>query len=105
MAKPNPKRSPNDVAIQSEVKQWGNSLGVRIPKEIRGNLNLFDGAKIVISLNQKSKKIIIENLSKKHSIYDLAQDLNLSVLTKKMTKKNCHKKAEIFSGIVGKEIW
>lgn len=108
MAKPSIKHissNSGNVFIQSEIKQWGNSLGVRIPKEIRSDLNLFDGSKIIISLNRKNKKIIIENSSQNLTINDLAKDFNLSDLTKKITKKNKPEKEESLFGIVGKEVW
>jgi len=101
MAKPNLK----NISLPSEIKQWGNSLGLRIPKEIRNGLDLSDGSRILISLNRKDKKIIIENMRQNKDIHALAKDINLSNLTKKISKKNKPKKTEIFSNTTGKEIW
>jgi AbrB family looped-hinge helix DNA binding protein len=105
MARPSLKHTTNSLVIQSAIKQWGNSLGIRIPKEIRNNLNLSDGSKVVISLNKKSKKITIENFKSSKVIHELAKNLNLPDLTKNISKKNIPNKDESFSGIVGREVW
>jgi antitoxin component of MazEF toxin-antitoxin module len=105
MARPTTKDNSSDFHIQSKIKQWGNSLGIRIPKDIRNSLHLSDGSRVVISLNKKSKKIIIENITKNKPIHELSNNLNLSELTKNISKKNRPTKAEAVSGIVGKEVW
>jgi antitoxin MazE len=105
MARQTIRSHAGKASVQSEIKRWGNSLGVRIPKEIRNDLNLSDGSKILISLNRKEKKIIIENLSKNQTIYDLAESLSLADLTSKISKKNKPEKEEVLSSAIGKELW
>lgn len=107
MAKPNiHNTSSGDIRIQSEIKTWGNSLGIRIPKEIRGDLNLIDGSKIIISLDRKNKKITIKNLAKSGSnLFDLAKDLKLEYFTKKITKKNQPSENCFPSNVIGNEVW
>ncbi len=106
MARPSLEHTSTSLFIQSEIKQWGNSLGLRIPREIGNNLHLSDGSKVVISLNKKSKKITIENFKQSNkTIYSLAKNLTLSDLTKNISKRNMPSKAEALSDVVGKEIW
>lgn len=105
MVRPSLKHTAVSLSIQSEIKQWGNSLGIRIPKEIRNNLHLSDGSKVTISLNKKSKKITIENFKNSKAIHELSKNLSLSELTKNISKKNRPTQVESFSGVVGKEVW
>ena len=105
MARPSLKHTTTSLSIQSEIKQWGNSLGIRIPKEIRNNLHLSDGSKVTISLNKKSKKITNENFKSSKTIHELSKNLSLSELTKNIAKKNMPTKDEVFSAVVGKEVW
>jgi antitoxin MazE len=105
MARPTLKHNSGSLFVQSEIKQWGNSLGIRIPKEIRNNLHLSDGSKVIISLNKKSKKIIIENFKQKKAVHQLSKNLSLSELTKNIVKKNMPTKEDVFSGTTGREVW
>ena len=105
MARPSLKHTTTSLSIQSEIKQWGNSLGIRIPKEIRNNLHLSDGSKVTISLNKRSKKITIENFKSSKEIHELSKNLNLSELTKNISKKNMPTRGKSFSGKAGKEVW
>ncbi len=92
--------------IISETKQWGNSLGIRIPKEIRSRLHLIDGSKVSISFDEKAKEIIIKKSSKTHPTFlDIMNNTDLKTLTKKITKKNQHHDDFINADCVGKEIW
>lgn len=92
--------------IISETKQWGNSLGIRIPKEIRSHLHLIDGSKVSIMFDEKAKEIIIKKSNKKHpNFLDIMSSTDLKTLTKQITKKNQHHNNFINEDFVGKEIW
>ena len=77
--------------MQSQIKKWGNSLGVRVPKKFASKLNLKDGSNVNVKL--ADNQLIISS--------DISE---LDRLVDKITKHNRH--PEIFSDApVGKEIW
>jgi antitoxin component of MazEF toxin-antitoxin module len=93
-------------SLITETKDWGNSLALRIPKEIRDNLHLINGSKVIINFNKKTKEIIIKKApNKKADFSDIVDGLDLKSLTKKITKKNQHHDDFIKTKKVGKEIW
>ena len=78
--------------METVVKKWGNSLGIRIPNLIARELSLKDGS--CINIDDNGKKIIITPIKKNR----------LSEMVSKINKQNLH--AEIETGEpVGKEIW
>jgi len=77
--------------MQSQIRKWGNSLGVRVPKKFADKLNLKDGSSINVEVTDK--QLIIS-----------ADTSELDRLVDKITKHNCH--LEIFNdATLGKEIW
>lgn len=38
--------------MQVQLTRWGNSLGVRIPKEIAGRAGLVEGSRVEIAMNR-----------------------------------------------------
>jgi antitoxin component of MazEF toxin-antitoxin module len=83
----------------TEIKTWGNSLGVRIPKKVVDALKLHDGSQVKISLD--GNKVVLE--SENNPFFDLSQDLNLMTLLSKITSKNKHSSDE--DEAVGQEVW
>jgi antitoxin MazE len=78
--------------METVVKKWGNSLGIRIPNLIARELSLKDGS--LVDINDREKEIIIKPIQKS----------KLSDILNKINKQNMHK--EIDTGRpVGKEIW
>jgi len=76
--------------MQSQIKKWGNSLGIRVPKKFANKLNLKDGSNVNVKL--ADNQLVISS--------DISE---LDMLVDKITKQNCH--SEIFSDApVGKEI-
>lgn len=61
--------------METIVKKWGNSLGLRLPMNMAKELNITDGSKV--ELTQKNGKIIITS----HEF-----DMTISQLTEGMTK-------------------
>lgn len=84
-----------------EVKKWGNSLGIRIPKKVTDALKLHDGSQIKVILD--GKKIVLEPES--NPFFDLSKDFSLSSLLSKITSKNMHSDNEFNGEKVGKEVW
>jgi len=89
------------LVAKTEIKEWGNSLAIRIPKKIKDALGLHDGSHINISL--EGNKVILE--SEENSFFDLSKDMNLLRITNKITTKNKHSGEEFDDYSVGKEVW
>ena len=89
------------LVAKTEIKEWGNSLAIRIPKKIKDALGLHDGSQINISL--EGDKVILE--SDENSFFDLSKDMNLLRITNKITTKNKHSGDEFDDYAVGKEVW
>ncbi|MSO98742.1 MAG: AbrB/MazE/SpoVT family DNA-binding domain-containing protein [Rhodospirillaceae bacterium] len=43
--------------MQVQVSQWGNSLGIRIPKDIASRIGLTDGARVEVAI--EGNRIVI----------------------------------------------
>ena len=78
--------------METIIRNWGNSLGIRIPNLIAKKLSLKDGSSVEIE--DKKGQIIIR--PKKEN--------DLTDLLKKINKTNIHSEIEIY-GPIGKEIW
>ena len=89
------------LVAKTEIKEWGNSLAIRIPKKIKDALGLHDGSQINISL--EGNKVILE--SEKNSFFDLSKDSDLLRITNKINAKNKHSGEEFDDYAVGKEVW
>ena len=77
--------------MHSHMQKWGNSLGIRIPKQIAKQLQLTQGSPVVISI--ENDKIIIQPPK-----YDL------ETMLKEIKKKNLHNEA-FDDGQRGNEAW
>ena len=73
------------------AKKWGNSLAVRIPKDIAKTLNIEDNSKIELKVD--GGVLIIEP----------KEELNLDDLVSKIDDKNLHDEIETVR--VGREEW
>ncbi len=81
--------------MTTTIQKWGNSLAVRIPKEMAENLELSSGSAVRMSA---TKKEITIKPAEKEKKYDL------NTLVKQMTEKNTHK-AVAWGNPLGKELW
>jgi len=77
------------------LSNWGNSQGLRFPKDIIRELQLSVGDKLKIFI--ENQKIIIEPIKKEKIKYDIND------LVKKIPKD--YKPYEEFNGKVGLEQW
>lgn len=57
------------------IKRWGNSVAVRIPRQILDRANLEEGANVEIIL-EKEGEIKLRAIRKHVSIYELFADYN-----------------------------
>jgi antitoxin MazE len=78
--------------METIVKKWGNSLGIRIPNLIVRELSLKDGS--CADIKDKNGEIIIKPRAKN----------KLSEMLSKINDKNIHGEVET-NGPVGNEIW
>jgi len=80
--------------MTTKVQMWGNSLAVRIPRDIMESADLEEGDFVGVSL--KEDRIIIKQVSgKKETLQDVVR---------KITPLNRHKEVS-WGKPVGNEIW
>ncbi len=77
------------------ISQWGNSQGLRFPKDIMKELSLSIGDKVNILI--ENHKIILEPIKQKREHYDIND------LVKKMPDN--YRAHEEFDTISGQEEW
>jgi antitoxin MazE len=78
--------------MESRVKKWGNSLGVRIPRTLAKQAGIAED--VVVDLSIEANQIIIRK----------AKTYQLATLLAQVTPSNKHD--EIDTGTrIGKEVW
>jgi antitoxin MazE len=82
--------------MKAQIKKWGNSFALRIPKSLASEINLEINTPVEISADKHKKSIIVKRINKKK--------YSLENLLTKVTDKNIHKEYETGEP-VGKEIW
>ncbi len=85
--------------MSTKVQKWGNSLALRLPKEIAAGLNIKEGSEIMIE--SEAKRIIIKPLKKTKRKTHIP---TLEELVSKITKDNRHPLIN-WGRPVGKEVW
>ena len=79
--------------MKATIQKWGNSLAIRIPKNITKDSRVSEGSNIDIMV--ENGKIILSPSPKEYSLKELL---------KKVTNENIH--SEISTGdYIGGEIW
>lgn len=86
--------------MQMTLSNWGNSLGLRIPKAIAGMLGLKESSKVILQV-EDGERIVVSPVS----LQGLAQEIDLEAMVAKVTKKNSPTLSEDDDRPVGKEIW
>jgi antitoxin MazE len=59
--------------MQVQVARWGNSLGVRIPKDIAGAVGLAEGARVDITADDG--RIVITVARRRYSLDELLRGM------------------------------
>lgn len=77
----------------TKTAQWGNSIGVRIPKELASRAGI--GVDSTVEIDEADEGIVIKPVGKK--------EYSLTELVKGITRKNRHDEID-FGPPVGKEI-
>lgn len=80
--------------MTTKVQKWGNSLAVRLPKELAERFGLKEGESVRIEEN--FPKIIIKRAPRKK--------VNLKEIVLRIKQENRHEKVE-WGKFAGKEIW
>lgn len=62
--------------MESQVKKWGNSLGIRIPKSFAIQIGLQENS--LVHLELKSGQLIIKPKSRKYSLDQLLSQVTTS---------------------------
>jgi antitoxin MazE len=79
--------------MKATVQKWGNSLAIRIPKNITNDTNVTEGSSIDIMV--ENGNIVLSPSKKEYSLKELLKNI---------TNENIH--SEISTGDqVGGEIW
>ena len=78
--------------MQTQVQKWGNSLGIRISKDIAGKLKIKTGA--IINLEISNNHLILT-----------PEISELELLLNNITDSNCHQEEFRDDAIEGKELW
>lgn len=77
-----------------QLSKWGNSLGIRIPKQIAGQAHLTEGTKV--ELQVENGQVVLKPVPK--------PAYTLEWLLEGITPENCH--GEVSTGkAVGREVW
>jgi antitoxin MazE len=79
--------------MKTKIQRWGNSLGIRLPKNITEQKSLREGAGVSVSI--KNDQIIIE---------PVAEDISLESLLSSISKENLHKETN-WDRTRGNELW
>lgn len=93
----NSKLNQKEVDFMSTVvaQKWGNSLGIRIPKEAAERIGINQGSELLLSVSGNQSTITLT--PKK-----VRKEYNLDDLLSRITPENRHK--EIDLGIEGREL-
>ena len=80
--------------METTIQKWGNSLAVRLPKEVTRKLALRQGRKVRVY--EKKKEVIIAPTREKEK--------SLKELIGEITPKNLHRETD-WGAPRGREIW
>jgi antitoxin MazE len=81
--------------MMATISKWGNSQGLRLPKDIISQLHLTVGD--VVSLVVENGKVVIEPVKKEEYVYDI------NTLVSGIPK--AHQVSEEIASQAGKEAW
>jgi antitoxin MazE len=82
--------------MKKQIKKWGNSFALRIPKSLASEVNLEIDTPVEISTDKHKRRIIVTRINKKKYC--------LENLLANVTDENIHKEFETGKP-VSKEIW
>jgi antitoxin MazE len=80
--------------VKSTVKRWGNSLAVRLPKDIARTLELDEGSDITLEIVEDG--LLVKFSKPQHS--------DLEALLHGVTRETIHDETD-WGDVAGKEAW
>lgn len=81
--------------MTTKVTQWGNSLAIRVPKEIAKQAYITEGSHVVLSVKNRNI-LIVKTVKKKETLREMVA---------RITPENRHGMIIPADDIVGAEIW
>ncbi len=78
-----------------EIKKWGNSLALRIPKDLAQTLELHEGTQLTLELTEHG--LLLKPAKKRRS-------KNLNELLEGLTPEKIHREID-WGQAVGNELW
>lgn len=82
------------LSMETKVQKWGNSLGVRLPKEIADQQKLTAGSQVLVSADGDRVILSVVKPTKP----------NLKDMLNAITPDNLHQETE-WGKPIGKEVW
>ena len=79
--------------MRTKVAKWGNSLALRLPKQVTQSQNLTEG--VDLEITEESNGFFIRPITKDYKLEDLLGQI---------TKENIHAES-LITDPIGKEIW
>ncbi len=76
------------------IRKWGNSLGLRIPKNLAEDVQIKEGSSVQLSV-RKGRLVVTPLNGKEYSLEELVADIKPS---------NLHEEQE-FGAHTGREVW
>ena len=86
-----------------QLNEWGNSLGIRIPKKYRELLGLHKGTNVEVLL--KDRSIIVTPISGPSGLEEMANEIDLEEMVRQITPENRHSGTVIEDLPEGNEVW
>jgi antitoxin MazE len=83
-----------EAAVQTKIQNWGNSLGLRIPRALAVEAGVRAGSEVDLSI-QNGDLVVTPARRRKYRLKDLLE---------KVTARNVHAEVDT-GGPVGKETW
>jgi len=80
---------------EGKIAKWGNSLALRVPKDLADKAKIKPGDRVEISLAKNGLRIRLKPEKPKYELKDLLS---------KVSSENIHPETD-FGKIEGKEIW
>lgn len=78
--------------MSTTIQKWGNSLGVRVPKEFADQMDLHEGSEV--EFHQEDGRLIVEPVRNRYDLDELVNEI---------TDENRHE--EQTAGRAGREAW
>ena len=66
--------------MSAQISRWGNSLGVRIPRQIAESVGLTEGARVEIAADDG--RVVITPAVRRYTIEELVSDMTIDNVRK-----------------------